>query len=280
MRKQSESKGNSGQRRESLYDVPELYRLAFAYRNIALEVSALIRWFKKLTPERKRPVTMLELAAGPADHAIEFARRGINATALDLSPIMCKFARRQARMQAVSLKVVKGDMIRFALEQRYDMVITMLDSVNQIHRINDMIKHLRSVAGCLSDDGLYVIELAKHEKKGEPLTNEKWRIRRNNKDVSVLWCPRAARSNGKSYKMSLAVIAKHGSRVSQVTDVMHLRTWAPKEIELAVSRSGCFRIAARYGDFREDMRASDKRAWSHILVLQKSATKVKRQRRS
>jgi SAM-dependent methyltransferase len=265
--------GDSTKQRKSVYDAPELYRLAFSYRNVAVESAALIRWFKKIRGERKPPVSVLELAAGPAHHAIELARKGINATALDLSPTMCKFARRHAREQSVSLKVVKGDMISFSLKKEYDLAITMLDSINQIHKLNDMVKHLRSVADCLVDDGIYIIELAKHEKKGEQLEDAKWKITRNNKELRVHWRPLAERSNGKSYKLSLELVAKDERGLSRLTDVMHLRTWSPKEIERAVSRAGCFKIAAKYGDFRKDMRATDRDAWSYIFVLRKLKTK-------
>jgi SAM-dependent methyltransferase len=265
-----QSYGHRIQKRRSVYDAPELYRLAFSYRNIALEVSALIRWFKKASGERRRPAAVLELASGPADHAIEFAKKGINATALDMSPTMCKFARRRAREQAVALKVVTDDMISFSPKEQYDIVLTMLDSVNQIHRLKDMIKHLRSVAHCLSDDGIYVMELDRHAKRGERLIDAKWGVKRRNKQVGVLWRPLAARSNGKSYKVSLELVAKDEHGLLRLTDVMHLRTWSPKQIELALSRAGCFKVAAKYGDFRKDIRSNDKRARNYILVLQKS----------
>lgn len=272
MMKLKQPNGDGIQRRRSIYDAPELYRLAFSYRNIPLEVSALMRWFKKARGERKPPAAILELASGPADHAIEFAKKGINATALDMSPAMCRFARRQAREQAAPLKVVTADMISFSLKEQYDLIITMLDSINQIHRLKDMIKHLRSVAHCLADDGIYVMELATHEKQGERLTDGKWKIRRRSKAADVVWRPLAARSNGKRHKVSLEVVAEDERGLCRLTDVLHLRTWSPKEIELALSRAGSFKIAARYGDFREDMRSYDRRASNYILVLRKSVT--------
>jgi hypothetical protein len=55
-----------------------------------------------------------------------------------------------------------------------------------------------------------------------------------------------------------------------LNDVLHLRTWFPKEIQLAVARAGCFKIIARYGDFRKDIRCNDRNATNYIMVLQKS----------
>lgn len=252
--------------------MPELYRLVFAYRNIGLEVRALIRWFKAARGERKLPANVLELAAGPANHAIGLAKRGVSATALDVSQTMSKFARRHARQQGVALKVVTADMIAFRTKQKYDLVINMLDSINQIHRSSDLIKHFRSVADCLADDGIYVLELAKHEKKGQRIAGSDWKVRQNNTEVRVHWRPLATRANGKNYKLSLEVTTKDLCGVSQFNDILHVRTWYPKDLERILYRVGGFKIVARYGDFREDLRPHDKGACSYVLVLQKSET--------
>ncbi|MGH3380572.1 MAG: class I SAM-dependent methyltransferase, partial [Actinoallomurus sp.] len=65
-----------------IYDHPQAYELACSFRDVSAEVDVLRRW-----ADGARHV--LELAAGPAEHARWFARRGVAATALDLSPAMC-----------------------------------------------------------------------------------------------------------------------------------------------------------------------------------------------
>jgi SAM-dependent methyltransferase len=235
--------------RKTIYDVPEMYRLTFSHRNVALEASALIRWFKQERGTRKPPSKVLELAAGPADHAIELAKKGINATALDVSQAMCRFARRRAREQAVTLKVVEGDMISFTSKEQYDMVVTMLDSINQIHKLAEMIKHLRSVAACLADDGIYILELADHPKKGQRLMEATWKTKRPDHEVEVVWRPLSERSNGRSHKVSLEVMAKSKRGVARLTDVLNVRTWSAKEIAHAISRAGCFKLSAKHKEF-------------------------------
>ena len=73
-----------------IYDEPELYQLACAYRDIPAEVTALLAWCGEHSREEVQSV--LELAARPAEHALELARRGLRATALDKSAAMCGFA--------------------------------------------------------------------------------------------------------------------------------------------------------------------------------------------
>jgi hypothetical protein len=52
-----------------IYDEPELYELACAYRDIPAEVSALEAWCAALFTGGARVGSVLELAAGPAAFA-------------------------------------------------------------------------------------------------------------------------------------------------------------------------------------------------------------------
>ena len=85
-----------------IYDEPELYELACAYRDIPAEVTALQAWC--VTHHTGRVSSVLELAAGPAEHARELARRGLRATTLDLSAAMCSYAAAQAKAAGVDVR--------------------------------------------------------------------------------------------------------------------------------------------------------------------------------
>ena len=58
-----------------IYDEPEYYEAACAYRDVPAEVDALLRWSGK---HHEPPRSVLELAAGPAEHARDLARRGLS----------------------------------------------------------------------------------------------------------------------------------------------------------------------------------------------------------
>ena len=91
-----------------IYDEPELYQLACAYRDVPAEAGALLAWCDEYYRGSNTGNTgststgagtvrsVLELAAGPAEHARELARRGLKATALARSAAMCAFAAAQA----------------------------------------------------------------------------------------------------------------------------------------------------------------------------------------
>ncbi|MDO9355748.1 MAG: class I SAM-dependent methyltransferase, partial [Solirubrobacteraceae bacterium] len=72
-----------------IYQHARCYDIAFAFRDIAVECDTLEAIALR---HLGRPVaSVLELAAGPARHAREFARRGVSATALDNSAAMCAY---------------------------------------------------------------------------------------------------------------------------------------------------------------------------------------------
>src|SRR2546430_7405946 len=101
-----------------IYDEPEYYEAACSYRDVPAEVDALLRWSGK---HHEPPSSVLELAAGPAGHARDLARRGLQATALDLHPAMCARARDPAAKAGIPLTVVQADMRDFSVPGPSDL---------------------------------------------------------------------------------------------------------------------------------------------------------------
>ena len=123
-----------------IYDEPELYQLACAYRDVPAESGALLTWLDKHAKIPDGVRSVIELAAGPAEHARELAHRGLRATALDHSAAMCGYAAAQAKAGGVDLDVVEADMRDFRITDadggpaRFDLAITMLNSVCHLLR--------------------------------------------------------------------------------------------------------------------------------------------------
>ena len=135
------------------------------------------------------PRSVLELAAGPAEHARELARRGLQATALDLNPAMCARARDLATAAGIPLTVVQADMRDFSLPGPFDLAITMLNSLCHLLTLDDMLRHLTEVGRHLDQNGLYIMELA-HPADffgAERRTSSEWSSETGDGTVSVRW---------------------------------------------------------------------------------------------
>lgn len=142
---------------QRVYSAARCYDVAFGFRDIAAECDALAHLATRHGPGAPRAV--LELAAGPARHAREWARRGVAATALDSSPAMCEHALACAARDGVPLQAVVADMEDFTLDARFDLALMPMDSSSYLLDNDSALRHLDCVARHLVDGGLYVLEM-------------------------------------------------------------------------------------------------------------------------
>jgi len=259
-----------------IYDEPEFYAAACAYRNLTSDVAALLRWWDRFGTGGARPATMLELAAGPAEHARAMAARGVNATALDLNPAMCAFARARAEQAGLRLAVVQGDMRDFRITEpgRFDLAITMLNSLCHLMTLDDLVAHLGCAAAHLADGGLYVAELAHPADffASEPSTSSEWASDVDGGKVTVRWGGRRDRIDPVTQVTSEHVTVtyrKADGSVRTVADVVPNRFWTATEFEAAVRLAGGLSVVARYGDFDDDLTLTAPGAWRMIFVLRR-----------
>jgi SAM-dependent methyltransferase len=259
-----------------IYDQPELYQLACAYRDVPAEASALLNWCAKHW-RGKRPDgvgSVLELAAGPAEHALQLARGGLRATALDRSPAMCGYAAARAKFAGLELDVVEADMRDFSLPDNFDLAITMLNSVCHLFTLDDLVAHLTAVAAHQAPGGLYIVELAHPADYLAPVprTSSEWTIEDGSVRAEVRWGGHQDRIDPVTQitaeHMSITARGADGS-VRTVSDVVPNRFWTATEMTAAIRLAGGYEIAARYGDFDDTTMLDDPAAWRMILVLRR-----------
>ena len=87
-----------------------------------------------------------DLACGTGTTAVSLAQKGIRTYALDLSPDMCRLARKKIRSAHLRVQVLQADMRSFKLPERVDLITCEGDALNHIPRK----QHLRSVARCVA----------------------------------------------------------------------------------------------------------------------------------
>jgi SAM-dependent methyltransferase len=270
-----------------IYDEPELYQLSCAYRDVPAEVTALQLWFGKHW-RAAGPVadadtgadtgawigSVLELAAGPAEHARELAARGLRATALDLSKAMCAYAAARARDAGLDLDVVEADMRDFSLPRRFDAAIIMLNSLCHLFTLDDMVAHLRAVAAHVAQGGLYVIELSHPADHFGPAsrTSSEWTIESDGTRAEVRWGGGDDRidpvTQVTSEHMSIVARGPDGT-VRTAADVVPSRFWTLTEMTAAIRLAGGFSLAATYGDFDDSTALDAPTAWRMVLVLRR-----------
>jgi SAM-dependent methyltransferase len=269
-----------------IYDEPELYELACAYRDVPAEVTAIAAWCEKHHPG---PVgSVLELAAGPAEHARELARRGLHATALDRSPAMCEYAAARAKADGLELAVVEADMREFTITGEdgtpvlFDLAVTMLNSACHLFTLDDLVRHLGAVAARLSPGGLYIVELAHPADffAAEPRTSNEWTVEAPGLHAAVRWGGRNDRIDPLTQvtreHMTITATAQDGT-IRTVSDVVPNRFWTLTEFTAAIALAnattagpGTFELLASYGDFDQTTELDAPTAWRMVLILRRS----------
>ena len=260
-----------------IYDEPELYELACAYRDVRGEVDALERWYLRhatlASPDGAGPGSVLELAAGPAEHSLELARRGVRAAALDLSPAMCARASDKARREGLALEVVHADMRDFTLPQRFSLLITMLNSLCHLMDLDDLVAHLRVAAAHTAPGGLYVMELAHPADflTMVPRTSSEWDSDLGARQVHVRWggADDAIDPVTQVTREHVLITVRDGEGSRTLADVVPNRFWTGTEVAAAVRLAGGFTEAACYGDFADEVSVSAPEAWRMIIVLRR-----------
>jgi SAM-dependent methyltransferase len=270
-----------------IYDEPELYQLACAYRDVPAESGALLTWLDKHAQIPGGVRSVIELAAGPAEHARELARRGLRATALDHSAAMCEYAAAQAKAGGVELDVVEADMRDFRIadadggQVSFDLAITMLNSVCHLFTLDDLVNHLAAVAAQLAPGGLYIVELAHPADffASDPRTSSEWTIDADGAHAEVSWGGRHDRidplTQVTNEHMMIKVTAADGT-VRTVSDVVPNRFWTLTEFTAAVRLANAnataagarpLDLVASYGDFDDTTALDAPTAWRMILIL-------------
>lgn len=103
--------------------------------------------------------TMLDLACGTGTVALALASRGWTVYGVDASASMLAQARRKAEEAEQTLMLSQQDMRSFTLPVPVDLVTCLFDSLNYLHRVDDLEQTFSRVAAHLKPGGLFVCDM-------------------------------------------------------------------------------------------------------------------------
>ena len=142
-------------KQQSAYSLPQIYDIAFDWRDIGGECDFLVREAER---HLGRPVkSSLEMACGPGYHVREMARRGICSHGLDLSPEMVSYASARLREAGLEGEVFAGDMRKFEGSHKYDLIYILLVSFAHLLTNQDILDNLICASRLLNPRGVYII---------------------------------------------------------------------------------------------------------------------------
>ena len=260
------------------YEQARVYDVAFGFRHVPAECDALAAMAAQHGPGPVRSV--LELAAGPARHAREFARRGARATALDAVPEMNRYALDQARAEGVVLQAVGADMVDFQLGARFDLAVLLMDSASYLLDNDAVLHHFACVAQHLVDGGLYVLEMG-HPRDafgvGARSTQSHWTAEDQGLRVTTRW---GHDDDAFDPITQIDTVRVHlqwsgPDGAGELTETARQRRFTANEFDALVRASGCFETVACYGALNGAVPFDNApAAWRMVPVLRKRASRA------
>lgn len=255
-----------------IYDHARLYDLAFSFRDVPAECDTLAALLRRHAG--REPASVLELAAGPARHARQLARRGSAATALDSVPAMGAYAHDRACEDGVAIDTVCADMLDFRLGRRFDLVLLLMDSASYLLDNDAVLRHLRSVAEHLADDGLYVLEMC-HPRDAFGMarsTGSHWTQEQDGWRVTTQWGAEGDAfdpiTQVEQVTVTLDWSGPEGS--GRLVESARQRRFTATEFDALVRASGCFEMLERLGSLAPAMPFDNARAaWRMVPVLRR-----------
>jgi len=105
----------------------ENYLKVYSHRNDA-EAERLVNLIEK-NVKLKNDALVLDMACGAGRHAIAFAKKGFNVTAVDLSERLISEAKRNAIAAKVNIDFILSDILDFETDKHFGLVLNLFTSI-------------------------------------------------------------------------------------------------------------------------------------------------------
>ena len=276
----------------TIYSLPALYDLAFGYRGFQEEVDFLLYAHEIHGGSGTQPTSVVELAAGPARHAIESLLLEdtpvLSATALDLSKEMVQYGTDLANSQLNdaqrnSFQYLCGDMRGYEFSSTFDTAWILLGSLQHMVSNQDVLACFRAVHTALKAGGTVIVELP-HPRETFTMvecTRNGWTVPledergENYGELQVVWGdeddPFDPITQVRNFTVSMQIVAPEPVEGMQsVREIVPMRKFTAQEINLLAASSG-FEVAAMYGALDEEVSIDDEDgAFRLVCVLRKN----------
>lgn len=185
--------------------------------------------------------TACDLCCGTGTWALELASRGIRMHAVDLSPDMCRMARRKARESGLAMQVQQADMRAFRLPEPVDLITCEFDAINHLPAKQDLIKVLRAASRALNPGGHLVFDL-----NNRAAFEDVWTTTVVAEKDPVLLIMRNGHLPGTDHAWSdIDWFIRKGRRWERRSERVEEVCWRPAEVRAALRQAGFHRILAR-----------------------------------
>ncbi|MDD5541787.1 MAG: class I SAM-dependent methyltransferase [Acidobacteriia bacterium] len=141
---------------ENFADVADDYWRTFGPEFHVLIQGRLEAWLRRYGI---RPHRVLDLGCGTGSLAVEWARQDYQMTGVDVSAAALRIARKKARSARVRVRFIRTDLRKFALPSRFDLAVSIFNTVNHVLSVDGLQSMFRCVAKALNPSGWFVFDV-------------------------------------------------------------------------------------------------------------------------
>ncbi|MGL5049413.1 MAG: class I SAM-dependent DNA methyltransferase [Fusobacteriaceae bacterium] len=135
-----------------------------------------------LNKYEKESGTLIDIGCGTGSMLQEFSNK-YSCVGLDLSEKMLEIAHKKLKKKKVAL--FKGDMVLFDVGSKFDIAVSLFDTVNHLTSNEDLLQHLCTVKATLNSGGIYIFDVIDRNFMNKMFKGGVFAD--NRKKMSVIW---------------------------------------------------------------------------------------------
>ena len=254
-----------------VYKYPAYYALGYRW-NTEVECDFLEACLKAHGLEDA--TRLLDIGCGAGRHAMELARRGFQVTGVDISPEMVAYVQQQANLEELSVTASVDDLRHLAITGTFDAAYCVMDTFRFLLTPEEIVSHLRAVAGLLVHGGLYILDFWV-PRQWDQIGNEvhQWEQTEGDTTVRVFYLqhPETVNPIEQTFEDELVFEIQQGDETRTIRGgPTRTRLILPQEFRVLVEHAGVFSLLDTYGEFDlEKPLTPDSLSWRMISVLKK-----------
>ena len=234
-----------GRTLNSIYQLPEVYEIAFSFRDIPREVDVLEEAARRFA---EIPVkTFLEIGCGNSPHMEELTGRGYDFIGIDISDEMLTYSKEKARKRGVYAQFLKANMVDFQIDKTVDFAFVMLGSLF-VNSSDELVSHFDAVARTLRPGGLYLLDwCVKFDNQDSSVDD--WEVEKNGVVVKASFASRVLDKLEQLYEDTECLEVLKDGEVEKVQGASVRRVIFPQEFLSFISARSDFKFLGWWNDW-------------------------------
>jgi cyclopropane fatty-acyl-phospholipid synthase-like methyltransferase len=189
--------------------------------------------YEILDKYKKNEGTLIDIGCGTGEMLCRFSQK-YESVGLDLSVEMLTIAKKKMKNLPSPCLLFHGDMVDFNCGKKFDIAVSLFDTVNHLSSNEDLEQHLKTVKSNLNREGIYIFDIIDREFMTLMFPNRLFLD--NRKKITVIWEHEI--ENGIDFIDATYFLKNKMGTYDKMTEVYEKKIFTDEEIKNAIKKSG------------------------------------------